>query len=73
MASKRRQRRHGCQRKRKLVKDEAFRIALTMRQRQPPGEPPYDAYPCTACGHWHVGKRPRQVQQSITSRRKHLT
>jgi hypothetical protein len=70
MASKRRQRRHACQRKRRLAKDDAFNIAVAMRQKQPPGEPPYDAYPCGQCGTWHVGKRPRQISQAIRSRRK---
>ena len=70
MASKRRQRRHACQRKKKLDKDTAFLIAHNMRKSQPPGEPPYDAYHCTLCGNWHVGKRPRKVQNQITARRR---
>ena len=70
MASKRRVRRHQCQRKRQYTKNEAFSAALRLRKQMKPGGKPLDAYPCDFGPHWHVGHRPKAVQQSITSRRK---
>ena len=68
MASKRRQRRRGCERKVKYDKDTAFNIAMSMRSRYP-GQS-VDAYPCDVCGDWHVGHRPNRVQNKINSRRR---
>lgn len=70
MASKRRKRRRVCTRKIKYDKDTAFRIALVMRNQQQYDGRVVDAYKCLICGQWHVGHRPKRVQQSITARRK---
>lgn len=67
MASKRHLRRHQCERKEKHSKDEAFAIAVKMRRSK--GQT-LDAYQCPFCGNWHVGRRNRKVQQTISARRR---
>lgn len=67
MASKRRKRRQSCGKKRKYEKNTAFRVAVAMRAKYL-GER-IDAYPCGQCGFWHVGHRPKKVQQKIRARR----
>lgn len=68
MASKRRQRRRKCERKKKYTKDQAFNVAVKMRSKMTGQR--IDAYPCPVCGSWHVGHRPWKVQQQISSRRR---
>ncbi len=68
MASKRRQRRRGCQSKVKFdTQQEAEQAAHHMRRRYL-GES-FNVYRCKLCGHWKVGHTPRQVKQAITTRR----
>lgn len=68
MASKRRKKRRVCTRKVKYTKDQAFKVATAMRAEYDGRV--IDAYPCPVCGQWHVGHRPRKVQQRISQRRK---
>ena len=67
MASKRRIRRRACTGKVQHTKDSAFNAALSLRKRT---SERVDAYPCEFGDHWHVGHRPKKVQQSISARRK---
>lgn len=66
MASKRRLRRSQCGDKQRLEKDQAIALATKLRQRHGMS---FDGYPCLSCGGWHVGRRPKKIQQAITKRR----
>ena len=70
MASKRRLRRRQCERKQAYSKDQAFRIAVKLRNGQAPGRRAVDAYQCPLCGQWHVGHRPQKTQFSISDRKR---
>ena len=68
MASKRRQRRHICERKRKYDEAEARQVARQITIRTV-GHKKVDAYCCPVCGSWHVGHRPYRVEKIINERR----
>lgn len=68
MASKRRQRRKACEKKKKYDKQTAYAVALKMRHAKPGQR--IDAYLCPLCKQWHVGHRPYRVQQAISARRR---
>lgn len=68
MASKRGQKRRKCQRKHRFTNEaDAVKAAIDMRKKHPGST--LDAYRCGLCGGWHVGNRPKRVQQSINSRK----
>lgn len=42
-----------------VAKSTAKRVAKNSTRYKLAGAPPVDAYKCTACKGWHVGKRPK--------------
>ena len=66
MASKRRLRRHACERKIAYAdQTQAVRALVGLRARGSIGN---HSYRCEHCGKWHIGHQPKRVRQSIADR-----